>query len=68
MNNLLDHNNWMVPFIALGEKPEDYYYRTVHIGNPGAVAIDMIHNYAEYALRPPSFSDSVRMGGLIDVA
>lgn len=68
VSSLLNHNNWMAPFIALGEQPQDYYYRTCHIGNPGAVAIDMIHNYAEYALRKPSFSDSLRMGGLMDVA
>ena len=68
MNKILNHNNWMAPFIALGEKPQDYYYRTCHIGNPGAVCIDMIHNYADYALRKPSFSDSLRMGGLMDVA
>lgn len=36
-----------------GETPDNFYQRTVHSGNIGAVGIDAIHHYATLALKLP---------------
>lgn len=47
------------PATVLGEDPETFYFRTVHMGNPGSYAIDAVGHYAENSLKLPTFNDSM---------
>jgi hypothetical protein len=57
-NKLLDTNGVIDPlmFTSLDiyydptETPQEYYERTVHTGNPGAVAYDVLHRYVDMML------------------
>lgn len=49
-----------VPKTILGEAPTDFYDRTVHSGNIGTLAFDMIHNHVELGIRLPEFDDTIR--------
>lgn len=57
--DLLEGNNLLSPFILFGESPGDFYARTVHSGNIGAVAISAVSNYVDVALRLPEVSDTL---------
>lgn len=46
------------PVVRLGESPNDYYSRTVHSGNIGVTAYDMVETYAAYKLQLPQLSDT----------
>lgn len=55
----LTYNNYLSPEIIFGEKPEDYYNRTVHSGNIGTLAIDAVSSYVDIALTLPKLQQSV---------
>jgi hypothetical protein len=56
---LLDNSNWAAPFIVFGEKPDDYYQRTVHSGNIGVLGLDAISAYVDVALTLPKLSETL---------
>lgn len=58
-NKLLEHKNFLNPFVIFGEKPDDYYNRTVHSGNIGILALGAISSYVDIALTLPKLSDSI---------
>ncbi|EJB8489840.1 hypothetical protein MW368_003656 [Acinetobacter baumannii] len=56
---LLDNALWVAPntndvFINLGESPDDYYTRTIHVGNMGVAVIDATLNSVEQMLQLPT--------------
>lgn len=58
-NKLLEHRNWLNPFVIFGEKPEDYYNRTVHSGNIGTISLSAISHYVDNALKLPKFNNTI---------
>lgn len=58
-NDLLKTSQVLSPFVIFGEKPEDFYKRTVHSGNIGTIGIDAIGNYVERSLTLPQLSDTL---------
>jgi len=56
---LLEGKNWLSPFVIFGEKPEDYFNRTVHSGNIGVVGIDAIGSFVDIALKLPEIDDTL---------
>lgn len=58
-NALLEGSTLATPLIIFGETPNEYYQRTVHSGNIGAVGIDAISSYVEYALQLPKLNTTV---------
>lgn len=57
---LLEEPVKLEPFIFIGEKPDDYYNRTVHSGNIGLAGIDIVHSYVESALTLPTISETLK--------
>lgn len=55
---LLENDSILSPFVIFGEKPQDFYNRTVHSGNIGVVSLDAIEYYVDFALRLPDLKDS----------
>ncbi|EPJ6996769.1 hypothetical protein LB169_002297 [Acinetobacter baumannii] len=56
---ILDNALWVAPntndvFINLGESPDDYYTRTIHVGNMGVAVIDATLNSVEQMLQLPT--------------
>lgn len=47
-----------VPEIRIGETPNDLYNRTVHSGNIGVVAYDLVENFVETRLTLPTLADN----------
>lgn len=58
-NALLDTNTWMTPLIVFGEKPNDFYQRTVHSGNIGPLSIDVVSSFVDMRLQLPTLSDTI---------
>lgn len=58
-NKLLENSNWMTPLIIFGEKPNDYYNRTVHSGNIGVLSLDAISAYVDTSLKLPELTDTL---------
>lgn len=58
-NKLLENTNWMTPLIIFGEKPDDYYHRTVHSGNIGVLSLDAISAYVDVSLTLPELTDTL---------
>ena len=57
---LLDTSTRLDPFVIFGEKPGDYYNRTVHSGNIGVtVGIGSISSFVDVALSLPKLSNSL---------
>jgi hypothetical protein len=56
---LLESNNFLSPFVIFGESPDDFYNRTVHSGNIGALSISAISSYVDIALRLPKLNDTL---------
>jgi hypothetical protein len=48
----------LVPQTVFGETPTNYYNRTVHSGNIGVGAYDLIEGFYEYKLQLPQLSDT----------
>lgn len=61
-SELLGMDSILSPVVVLGEDPSQFYKRTVHSGNIGAIAFDDIHNYVGRSLQLPDFSMTI--GGL----
>ncbi len=55
--DLLDHKSLLNPFVIFGEKPGEYYDRTVHSGNIGIVGLDSIALFVESKLTLPRISE-----------
>ena len=58
-NELLENQTILSPFVIYGEKPEDFYNRTVHYGNIGTLGINAISSYVELALTLPKVNDTL---------
>lgn len=58
-NALLGSTVALSPFVIFGEKPSDFYNRTVHSGNIGVNTISAVTNYVEYALRLPTINETL---------
>jgi hypothetical protein len=58
-NELLDKQHLLSPITIFGEKPEDFYNRTVHYGNIGLLGINAISSYVDIALTLPKLNDTV---------
>lgn len=58
-NKLLESSDPLIPMIIWGEKPDDFYNRTVHSGNIGAMGLDMIESYCEVKLKLPELQDTL---------
>lgn len=56
---LLENSTALSPFVIFGEKPEDFYNRTVHYGNIGTLGITAISSYVDIALTLPTLNDTV---------
>lgn len=57
--DLLEVNNYIEPIIIFGEKPEDFFNRTVHSGNIGIRSLSSISNYVDGALALPEFQETI---------
>jgi hypothetical protein len=58
-NDLLDKQTILSPFVIFGEKPEEFYNRTVHYGNIGTLGINAISSYVDIALTLPKVNDTL---------
>ena len=58
-NKLLENSNWMTPLIIFGEKPHDFYQRTVHSGNIGVLGLDAISEFVDVSLQLPKLTDTL---------
>lgn len=56
---LLETSNVLAPYVIFGEKPEDFYNRTIHYGNIGTLGITAISSYVDIALTLPKLNDTV---------
>lgn len=56
---LLENSTALSPFVIFGEKPEDFYNRTVHSGNIGTLGITAISSYVDIALTLPKLNDTL---------
>ena len=48
----------MGPMLVLGEDPQDYYQRTVHSGNVGAMSFNMTESFVATKLMLPTFNQT----------
>ena len=58
-NKLLETSHVLNPYVIYGEKPEDFYNRTVHFGNIGTLGITAISSYVDIALTLPKIHDTL---------
>jgi hypothetical protein len=56
---LLENSNRLSPFVIFGESPNDFYNRSVHAGNIGAMGIQAISSYVDAALTLPKLNDTL---------
>lgn len=56
---LLEQQTLLQPFVIFGEKPEDFYNRTVHFGNIGTLGINAVNSYVDIALTLPKVNDTL---------
>lgn len=62
-DKLLETTSFLSPFVIFGEKPEDFYNRTVHSGNVGVLSISAISSYVDIALTLPKLDESLESIG-----
>ena len=58
-NKLLNTDVRLNPMIIFGEKPDDFFNRTVHSGNIGTLSITAISSYVDIALTLPNIHDTL---------
>jgi hypothetical protein len=58
-NELLENSHLLNPLVIFGEKPEDFYNRTVHFGNIGTLGITAVSSYVDIALTLPKLNDTL---------
>lgn len=56
---LLENSYLLTPLVVFGEKPEDFYNRTVHFGNIGTLGITAVSSYVDIALTLPKLNDTL---------
>ena len=56
---LLENSYQLSPLVVFGERPEDFYNRTVHFGNIGTLGITAVSSYVDIALTLPKFNDTI---------
>lgn len=56
---LLETSTVLNPIVIFGEKPEDFYNRTIHFGNIGTLGITAISSYVDIALTLPKIYDTL---------
>lgn len=56
---LLNHNEYLAPLVIFGEKPTDFYQRTVHSGNIGVIGIEAVTSFVDVALTLPTISETL---------
>lgn len=47
------------PAYVLGESPKDYFSRTVHSGNVGALSFEIVRSFVEQSLKLPTVEDTL---------
>lgn len=57
--NLLDSNVHLAPLIIFGERPDDFFQRTIHSGNIGVAGIEVIESYVDLSLRLPELYETI---------
>jgi hypothetical protein len=57
---LLETTANLEPYLIYGEKPEDFYNRTVHFGNIGTLGVSAVSSYVDLALILPTVNDTLR--------
>lgn len=57
--DLLNHNDWLAPLVVFGETPHDFFQRTSHSGNIGAIGIDAVESFVAVSLSLPKLSDTI---------
>lgn len=57
--DLLGENNWLYPLVIFGEKPTEFYNRTVHSGNVGVQGLEAVAQFVDIALTLPALSDTL---------
>ena len=60
--DLLKQDHLLSPFVIFGEKPEDFYNRTVHSGNIGVVGIEAVSTFVDMKLALPKIDESLGAG------
>lgn len=53
----LGYDNHLAPMVIFGETPSEFYERTVHSGNIGAMTIESVTSYFDVALTLPKFNE-----------
>lgn len=56
---LLRQDVYLSPFVIFGEKPGEFYNRTIHSGNIGVVGINAIHNFVDAKLTLPTVEETL---------
>lgn len=49
---------------VFSENPTNFFFRTIHVGNPGVQTLSTISSYVENSLRLPTIEDSLNSRGL----
>lgn len=57
---LLEQDTWLSPFTIFGEKPGDYYNRTIHSGNIGILGVDAVSYYVDTKLTLPTLDQTMK--------
>jgi hypothetical protein len=58
-NKLLETTSFLTPAIIFGEKPQDFYERTIHSGNIGVLSMDALSSYVDIALTLPKITQTL---------
>lgn len=53
---LNDNSHLLTPFIIPGESSEQYYDRTIHVGNPGVACFDLMTSFCDILLTLPTLN------------
>jgi hypothetical protein len=44
--------------VVFGEKPDEYYARTIHSGNVGLESMNIVQNFVDISLRLPTMQET----------